>query len=180
MKALSFILLCGLIAGCSAERQDPLDTVPYVDLQKYMGTWYEIASFPNWFQQDCTGTTANYSLNSDHTVTVINKCFKSNLTGKEITANGTAYVPDPTTNSKLKVSFFGPFYGDYWIIELGANYDYAVVGHPNRKYLWILSRIPQMDIGLYNQIVNRLKIKKFDVTRLQKTVQPPLGRAVSN
>ena len=86
-------------------------------------------------------------------------------------ANGKAWVTDKSTNAKLKVSFFWPFSGKYWIIDLADDYSYAVVGHPNRKYLWILSRTPQMDKELYEQILQRIKAKGFDTTLLQVTRQ---------
>lgn len=173
-KLFSILLCAFLIIGCSNDNKAPLNTVSYVDLQKYMGTWYEIASFPTWFQKGCTGTTATYTLNTDNTVTVLNKCFKPDSKGilTPSTAEGTAYVADPITNAKLKVSFFWPFSGDYWIIELASDYSYAVVGHPNREYLWILSRSPYMNPETYADLLERIKIKGFDIRRLNKTVQP--------
>jgi apolipoprotein D and lipocalin family protein len=86
-------------------------------------------------------------------------------------AKGKAKVVDKNSNAKLKVTFFWPFYGDYWIIKLGNDYDYAVVGTPNRKYLWILSRTPQMDDKLYSQLIEYVKSKGFDVNNLIKTLQ---------
>lgn len=164
--------VCMILAGCSSSHNPPLETVPFLDIQKYMGRWYEIASFPAWFQQDCTGTTATYALNPDGSVQVVNKCYKSSLTGPEDTAIGNATIADTKTNAKLKVSFFWPFYGDYWVIDLAPDYSYAVVGHPNRDYLWILSRVPTMDARIYESILKKIQAKGFDVTRLRKTEQP--------
>lgn len=158
-----------IVGGC--DKNLPLETVNYVDVQKYTGTWYEIASFPTWFQKDCTGTTATYFLNEDGSINVLNRCFKKSLNGEEDTAEGTAYVVDSKTNAKLKVSFFFPFKGDYWIIELADDYSYAVVGHPNRKYLWILSRIPEMSDTTYQSLLKSLSNKGFDITKLNKTIQ---------
>jgi apolipoprotein D and lipocalin family protein len=169
-KGLSLIWPSMLImSGC--DKNLPLDTVEYVDVQKYTGTWYEIASFPNWFQKDCTGTTATYSLNKDGSIRVFNKCFKKSLTGEEDTAEGIAYIDDTITNAKLKVSFFFPFKGDYWIIELADDYSYAVVGHPNRKYLWILSRTPEMSDTTYQSLLTSISKKGFDISKLTKTIQ---------
>ncbi len=168
---IKILLMSLLIAGCSHTYQ-PLETVPHVDVEKYMGTWYEIASFPNSFQKDCTGTTANYSLKPEGGVRVVNKCFKHKLDGEESIATGVAEVVDTVTNSKLRVSFFWPFFGDYWIIDLAKDYTYAVVGHPNREYLWILSRTPVMDQKIYEGILGRVKNKGFDVGKLKITLQP--------
>ena len=120
----------------------PLAVVPQVELGRYMGTWYEIASYPTWFQKGCAGSTATYALRPDGAVDVLNRCRKG---GELDSAHGTAWAPDPSVPAKLKVRFFWPFSGDYWIIELGPEYEYAVVGHPSREYLWILSRTPRME-----------------------------------
>jgi apolipoprotein D and lipocalin family protein len=147
----------------------PLEVVPHVDLEKYLGKWYEIAHLPARFQEGCSETTATYSLTKDGTVSVLNECKKD---GKAKQAKGKAKVVDKATGAKLKVTFFWPFYGNYWIIKLGNNYEYAVVGTPDRKYLWILSRTPQMDEELFSEITDFAKAKGFDVERLMRTDQP--------
>lgn len=173
------LCLAAALAGCGAsttEREGlpPLQAVERVELPRYMGTWYEIASFPHRFQEGCTGTTAHYTPGDDGGVAVVNRCFLQSLQGEENVAEGRARVVDTATNAKLEVSFFGPFWGDYWIIELGDDYEYVVVGHPGRDYLWILSRTPQMDDATYGAIVERLRaVHRYDVGRLQKTPQPP-------
>ena len=161
------------LAGCSGN-YDPLNTVDSVDVDRYLGTWYEIASFPTSFQSGCTGTTAEYSLNDDGTIRVVNRCFQDSLEGQENVAEGTARVVEGTNNAKLRVSFFLFFEGDYWILELGEDddYGYAVVGTPSREYLWILSRTPTMDDALYEGIRDRVEEKGFDPDRLEKTLQP--------
>jgi len=133
-----------------------------------MGTWFEIASFPQRFQRGCTGTTASYALREDGKVSVINRC---RVDGKEKVVSGVARVADPTTNAKLEVSFFPLFWADYWIVELDPDYTYAVVGHPNRKYLWILSRSPTLEPAVLEGITQRVAAKGFDVSRLQRTLQ---------
>ena len=148
-----------------------LRTVPHVDLQRYLGTWYDIASFPQRFQLGCTGTTATYTIRGEGEINVLNRCRKGSLTGKQDSAQGRARVVDPATNAKLKVSFFRPFWGDYWIIDLGANYEYAVVGHPSRDYLWILSRTKTMDSNVYEGILGRLREQGYEVARLKRTQQ---------
>ncbi|NLH50508.1 MAG: lipocalin family protein [Myxococcales bacterium] len=172
-------LLVGLlaIAGCATTTTarlhlPELRTVSQVDLDRYLGLWYEIASFPQSFQRGCTGSTATYSLRNDGDIDVVNRCRIGSLDGKEKVAAGLAQVADRTTNAKLRVSFFRPFWGDYWIIDLGANYEYAVVGHPSRDYLWILSRTPTMESGVYEGIVSRLKAQGYETERLNRTLQP--------
>jgi apolipoprotein D and lipocalin family protein len=145
----------------------PLETVPQVELGRYIGTWYEIASFPQRFQKGCRDSKAVYTLRDDGRIEVLNSCIREGKTG---TAKGTAWVVDAATNAKLKVSFFWPFRGDYWIIDLGKEYEYAVVSAPSMQYLWILARQPRMDDVLYAAIVGKLKERGFDVTRLQRTV----------
>ncbi|MGO8806212.1 MAG: lipocalin family protein [Candidatus Bathyarchaeia archaeon] len=145
-----------------------LEVVPHVELEKYLGKWYEIAHLPAKFQEGCNETTATYTLSKDGSISVLNQTIKN---GKMKQAKGKAKVVDKNSNAKLKVTFFWPFYGDYWIIKLGNNYDYSVVGTPNRKYLWILSRTPQMDDNLYSQIIEYVKSKGFDANKLIKTLQ---------
>src|SRR5512143_2718635 len=146
----------------------PPDVVTQVDLSRYLGTWFEIASFPQRFQRGCADTKAVYSLRADGTIEVLNSCFRN---GKTDVAKGKAWVVDKTTNAKLKVSFFWPFRGDYWIIELGRDYEYAVVSAPSRKYLWILAREPRMDETLYASIIEQLRARGFDIAKLQRTVR---------
>jgi apolipoprotein D and lipocalin family protein len=165
------------LAGCgktTTERLQlpPLDAVPKVNLERYLGTWYEIASYPQRFQEGCTGTTATYTLRSDGEIDVLNKCRKGRLDGPEDAAEGRARVVDRTSNAKLEVSFFRPFWGDYWIIDLGPDYEYAVVGHPSRDYLWILSRTRTLDDDTYAAILSRLEDKGYPLERLGKTKQP--------
>ena len=150
----------------SKKEYDALEVVAHVDLKRYLGKWYEIAHLPFRFEEGCSDITATYSLSDDGSISVLNECKRS---GKVKRAKGKAKVVDKNTGAKLKVTFFWPFYGDYWIINLGDDYDYAVVGTPNRKYLWILSRTPQMDDKLFSQLIELVKSKGFDVGSLIKT-----------
>ena len=147
-------------------------TVEAVDLDRYLGLWYEIASFPAWFQRGCTATTAEYSLRDDGLIRVVNSCRKGSVDGKLKQSVGRAKVVDPETNAKLKVSFFGPFWGDYWILDLDPAYRWAVVGVPSRRYLWILSRTPTLDPQLLARIIEPLEGMGFDLTRLRRTEHP--------
>lgn len=149
----------------------PLKTVPAVDLKKYAGKWYEIASYFQKFQKGCHCTTAEYTLTDKDYVIVENRCNRDSINGKESYIKGKAFVDKNSGNAKLRVQFFWPFRGKYWIIDLADDYSYAVVSHPNRQYLWILSRTPKMDPEAYNKILLRLKERGFDLGRLKQTVQ---------
>jgi len=174
MKFALLILIVAAAGAAASAGQDPrpLDAVPKVDLQRYLGTWYEIATFPQRFQKGCVGVTAHYSLRSDGAIDVVNVCRDGTLDGKVRSVRGKAWVVDRATNAKLKVRFFWPFAGAYWIIELDKDYQWAVVGHPSRKYLWVLGRTPQMDPSVYEDLLARISAKGYDLTKLKKTLQP--------
>ncbi len=158
------------LAQLTAKEAEPLRTVSYVDIARYMGTWYEIASYPQWFSRNCFNTSATYSLREDGRVDVLNRCHKSSPTGPVKDAKGIARVVNSVTNAELKVSFFWPFSGDYWIVELGENYEYAVVSEPERSTLWILSRQPEMAPAALADLLERLKtVHGFDLSRLKYT-----------
>lgn len=155
----------------SNSRSQTLQTVPFVDLKRYTGKWYEIASYPQPFQKGCNCTTAEYTLSEKGYIIVENRCNKDSVKGKVSYIKGKAFVDAGTGNAKLKVQFFWPFKGKYWIIDLADDYSYAVVSHPSKKYLWILSRTPKMDESVYQQILSRLKGKGFDLLKLKTTTQ---------
>ena len=148
-----------------------LQTISSVDLKKYCGKWYEIASYPQQFQKGCNFTTEEYTLSEKGFVIVENRCNKDSVDGQQSYIKGKAFVERNSGNAKLKVQFFWPFKGKYWIIDLADDYSYAVVSHPNKKYLWILSRSPKMNDTLYEQIQSRLKEKGFDLLKLKTTTQ---------
>jgi apolipoprotein D and lipocalin family protein len=164
-----FLFNAGLVLG--GDKMPELKTVEHVDVARYMGAWYEIAKFPQWFEKGLVGVTANYTLLPNGKVRVINSGYKKDFNGKLKTSKGKAWIVDKTTNAKLKVSFFWPFAGNYWILELGKDYDYAVVGDNSRNYIWILSRKPQMDETLYNDLLQRIQAKGFDISKLEKNPQ---------
>ena len=148
-----------------------LQNVPHVDLKRYACKWYEIASFLNRFQKGCNCTTAEYSLTDNGFVTVENMCNKDSIIGHHSYIKCKAYFFKNSGNAKLKVQFFLPIKAKYWIIDLAENYGYAVLGHPNRKYLWILSRTPKMEEVIYDDILIRLKEKGFVLNMLRMTKQ---------
>jgi apolipoprotein D and lipocalin family protein len=162
LPALSLFMLI----GCSGSAL-PLDTVPSVDLQRYAGRWYEIASLPVLQQRGCSCTTAEYEIIDATTVRVIDTCRKD---GEVDRVEGGAFVVEGSNNAKLRVQFFWPFRGDYWVIGLDDNdYQWAVVGLPSRKYCWILSRTPTIDPALLERLVADLKSKNFATDQLQYT-----------
>jgi len=156
-------------------QQNPPTTVKYVDLNKYTGLWYEIAKIPNSFQDQCVkNTTAKYILKDDGEFAVLNSCIDED--GKIDEADGIARIVDKKTNAKLEVSFvsfFGwrPFWGDYWIIGLDENYQWAIVGTPNRKYGWVLSRTPQLDKSIIDKIFQILKENNYNPSNFELSLQ---------
>ena len=160
-----------LVMIAASLKSQTLHTVPFVDINKYSGKWYEIASYPQRFQKGCHCTTAEYTLSKDGYVIVENRCNKDSVNGKQSYIKGKAFIEKNSGNAKLKVQFFWPLRAKYWIIDLADDYSYAVVSHPSKKYLWILSRTPKMNDTVYRQIISRLKEKGFDVTKLQLTQQ---------
>jgi apolipoprotein D and lipocalin family protein len=161
--------------GCARGRKPegpPVSVVPRVELARYMGTWYEIAKYPNRFQKGCVGSTAEYRLARDgRSVEVVNRCREEDPGGKVRSIRGTAKVVDPETNAKLSVTFFWPFSAPYWILALGTDYEYAVVGTPDRKYLWFLARTPTVPDDMYGLVLREAERQGFDPTRVVKS--PP-------
>jgi len=167
------MLLVVMLAGCPC---NPPETAPYVEVERYMGKWYEIAKYPVLFERGLVGVTAEYSLRDDGTVRVVNKGFRGDFNGRETSIEGKAVIADRTTNAKLTV-WFGPIplgflEPNYWIVGLGGDYDYAVVSDGCRGTLWILSRTPRMDPAKYNMIVSWLEDSGFDTSRLELMPQP--------
>lgn len=160
--ALIGVLAAGVARGAEA----PPQTVARVDLQRYVGLWYEIGKIPNRFQKQCVrGTTAEYTLQEDGAIRVVNRCIRADGTSDQ--AVGRAKVADPASNAKLKVSFVSLlgirlFWGDYWILGLGDDYEYAIVGSPDRKYGWILSRTPQLEPPVLERVFAILRRQGYD------------------
>ncbi|KAG8495361.1 hypothetical protein CXB51_013046 [Gossypium anomalum] len=164
--------------------QKTMEVVKNLDIKRYMGRWYEIASFPSRFQpRNGVNTRATYTLNEDGTVHVLNETFTD---GKRGFIEGIAYKADPQSDeAKLKVKFYVPPFlpiipivGDYWVLHLDDDYQYALIGQPSRNYLWVLCRQTHMDDEIYNQLVQKAQDEGYDVSKLHKTPQsdpPPEG-----
>ena len=160
----------------------PVSTIATLDVPRYMGTWYEIAKFPNRFQAKCVANTrARYLAQTDGSVQVLNSCVTAD--GSTIDALGRAIQVGATTSPKLQVRFAPAWlswlpqvWGDYWVIDLDADYQLAAVSDSKREYLWVLSRTPQVDAKTYAALINRLKAQYFEVQKLERTPQSPATR----
>ncbi len=164
MKWSALIIASVLVSAC-ASKPAPA-TVSSVDLARYSGDWYEIESFPNFFQRGCTGSRARYAPKPDGTIRVINTCERN---GHADRVEGSARVVAGSGNAKLKVRFFGPIEGDYWILDLDPAYRWALVGHPNRKFLWILAREQKLDENALAKIRSTAAAQGFNVKKLRPT-----------
>jgi apolipoprotein D and lipocalin family protein len=154
-----------LLLGCKTQKL-PLQTVDTLDLNRYMGRWYEVARFQHRFEKDLTCVTATYSLNNNGTVKVVNRGVNELDSTKVSVAEGKAIVPDPKEPGKLKVVFQWPFYGKYWVLKLAPDYSHVVIGAPSGNYLWILSREPKMDDLTLNELIAFCRKQGFDVSKL--------------
>ena len=141
-----------------------------VELSRYLGHWYEIARYEQGFQRGCEGVTADYSLRDDGLIRVVNRCRKPD--GKLDDAVGRAKVVDTATNAKLKVSFFGPFFGDYWVLDHAEDYSWAIIGEPSGRYLWLLAREAQPGAAKVEALYARAQALGYDTAMLRRTQQP--------
>jgi len=157
-----------LLFCCLAHAEQPdVRSVGTLDIQRYIGKWYEIAAFPMYFQRNCIGdTTAEYALDSKGEIDVTNRCRTKDGFDQ---ATGKAWQASPSSASQLKVSFFWPFRADYWVIGLDENYQWAVVGNPNRKYLWILARTPDLNKNALEDALSVAKAQGYDLNQLKFT-----------
>lgn len=176
-RLLPFIALAALSACAkppvNRDPSVPLTTVTQVDLDRYLGRWYEIARFPNSFEENCEGVTAEYARREDGLIAVTNTCRKGDRDGPAKVANGRARVVDTESGAKLEVSFFGPFWGDYWIIDLAEDYSLSLVGEPGGRYLWMLARTPEISEQTRSEAIATLKTLGYNTEVLYFTQQPP-------
>src|SRR5580692_1356275 len=174
--ALLAVLFSALAAfsllGCGSG--PPLDVASNVDLSRFQGKWYEIARLPRTTQTDCHGTTAFYTLGSNGSLSLVNQCNVGSAEGPLKTVSMTATVPNGSVPAKLALDV-GGYVGDYWILEVGSEYEYAVIGHPSRLYWWVLSRTPSLDASTMQGLIARATSQQFEMSQLQYTPQPPAG-----
>jgi apolipoprotein D and lipocalin family protein len=164
----AFIWCLGLLA-CSTTEPRPLQTVGTVDLQRYAGDWFEVARLPNVFQSACASdTVARYRVGADG-VSVRNRCRRAD--GSIDSIEGSATVEPGSSGARLKVTFFWPFRGDYWVLALDPAYQWALVGEPRRKYAWVLSRTPTMDQQTLDSLLDRAQLLGFERTAFVRTPQ---------
>jgi len=166
------VILLIFINSCNSQNTMINKTVvKELDIEKYLGTWYELARYDHSFERGLVGVTTTYSMRDDGKIKVLNKGYKGSLNGKMSEATGKAKIPDKDVPSKLKVSSFLFFYADYFVLELDENYQWALIGSSSDNYLWILSRTPQMDDSLYNELLKKLTDRGYDVSKLIKVEQ---------
>lgn len=165
MRILSFIA-AGWLSAASSFAAAPLASVPSVDLQRYLGVWHELARYDNWFQDEaCVNVTAEYGIDEDGDVSVLNTCRDAAGAVTE-TAEGYARVVEGSGNAQLRVSFFWPFFGDYWVVALADDYTWVIVSEPGRDYLWILTRSAATSDADRDSLVAKAVELGFDRNRL--------------
>jgi apolipoprotein D and lipocalin family protein len=175
MQKIRFVLILSLFFtfSCTNTNSQMIDktTVKELDLNRYLGTWYEIARFPHSFEKNLVGVTATYSLRDDGLIQVLNQGYKKTLNGELSKAIGKAKIPDPLKPANLKVSFFWIFYAEYNVLELDENYQWAMIGSSSPKYFWILSRSPQMSPEVYEMLLEKARKRGYNLEKLEKVPQ---------
>ena len=161
-----FVILFLTIPAKSQKSMIDKTVVKELDIERYLGKWYEIARYDHKFERGLVGVTATYSYREDGKLKVVNAGYKESLDGERSEAIGKAKIPDPQFPSKLRVSFFWIFYGDYFVLELDENYQWAIIGSSTDKYLWILSRSPKIEKELFEELLKKLSDRGYDVSKL--------------
>ena len=178
IKSFALMLAALTVAGCSTFEAGPVGNtaVPQpakpVEVERYLGRWYELARYEAGFQKDCEAVTADYSLTAPDRIKVVNACRKGSINGKVEQATGKAKIVAGSGDAKLKVSFFGPFYGDYWVLDRAEDYSWSIVGEPSGRYLWLLHRQPNPGIATFDAMKRRAAELGYDIRLLRVTQQP--------
>jgi apolipoprotein D and lipocalin family protein len=164
-----------MLAACNPVQPSGNASVPQpakpVELSRYVGRWHEQARYEASFQKGCEAVTADYAAKPDGSIAVVNSCREGSVSGPLLTAEATARVVDGSNNAKLKVSFFPPFEGDYWVLDRAADYSWSIVGEPSGQYLWILTRSPRITKRQYTRLVARAAALGYDTALLRRTAQ---------
>lgn len=173
LAKLKAITMLALVSACSTMpvgNTDVPEPAKSVDLNAYLGLWYEQARYENRFEKGCEGVTAEYGLLPDGKVSVINSCHEGGIDGPVKSVEGKAKIVDDTTNAKLKVSFFGPFYfGNYWILDHAADYSWSIIGEPSGKYLWLLTREKHLEDNKRRMLYDKIEGLGYDLDLLRET-----------
>ena len=177
-RSAKFVIIATLalaLGGCATLSRGPVGNraVPEparsVEIERYLGRWYELARYDASFQRGCEAVTADYSRNADGSIRVLNSCRQGSPDGKLKTATGKAKIADSQTNAKLRVSFFGPFYGDYWVLDRADDYSWAIVGEPSGRHLWVLARDARPAPATRSLLENRVKELGYDWSMVRIT-----------
>lgn len=173
LKSILPFLTAGFLTACSPSGPVGNASVPQpaksVEVARYLGHWFELARYENRFERDCEAVTADYSLLDDGLIRVVNACREGGVDGKKKVAEGRAKVVPDSRNAKLKVSFFGPFYGDYWVLDHGPDYAWSIVGEPSGRYLWILTRSAKPSEQIRKMLQAKVQSLGYDVSLLRWT-----------
>lgn len=175
VRALAALSLALLVAACGGPVGNPAVPQPAkpVELERYLGRWYELARYDNRFERGCEGVTAEYSLRPDGMIRVLNTCREGATDGEARSAEGRAKVVEGSNGARLKVAFFGPFFADYWVLDRADDYSWAIVGEPSGRYLWLLSRDPSPDAATLEAHRRRIAALGYDLGLLRAVRQPP-------
>lgn len=178
LRALLFSVIALGLAACGGPVGNAAVPEPAkpVELQRYLGKWYELARYDHSFERGCEGVTAEYSLRDDGLIRVLNTCREGAPDGEARTAEGRAKVVEGSDGAKLKVSFFGPFFGDYWVLDRADDYSWAIVGEPSGRYLWLLSRDTSPDAAVLDAHLKRIAGLGYDTRMLKMVRQSPATR----
>ena len=168
--AMSLVALEACVSGPVGNAHPP-EPAKTVELDRYLGRWYEFARYDMMFERGCEGVTADYSLRPDGMIRVLNSCHAGAPTGPLKTAEGRAKRVGDALGAKLKVSFFGPFYADYWVLDRADDYSWAIVGEPSGRYLWILTRTPALTPAVRELVLDRARAMGYDLSLLRYTRQ---------
>jgi apolipoprotein D and lipocalin family protein len=172
------VLAAFALTACTTLQKGPVGNmaVPQpakpVELQRYLGKWYELARYEAGFQKGCEAVTAEYSLSAPDRIRVVNSCRQNSVDGKQRYAVGKAKIVANSGNAKLRVSFFGPFYGDYWVLDRADDYNWAIIGEPSGRYLWLLNRQPSPSTTVKEAMAQRAAELGYDTKMLRWTKQP--------
>ena len=171
------IAAIGALSACATSYPSGNKAVPEpakaVDLERYLGRWYELARYDSWFEKNCEAATATYSMRADGRVTVVNACNKDTVDGPLKSVTGTAKVVPNSNNAKLKVTFFWPFAGNYWVLDHDENYAWTIVGEPTGKYLWVLTRDANASPAAVEDLKARITALGYDLRLLHMTKHAP-------